>query len=384
MEGVVRLVAHRTRAAVRGARPGPAAAGRGAGRTPPSGWRAAIGAAPLAPVLAAAAQNRRPMSLPGLGAEPGTVAVAPIMVNHDVVAHLVDGARRRRSGAGAGAGRRPEPAAHRARGHHLRDHPGPRAGGRRGRGAGPHRAGRGPAAGPRPRRRRGRALGRPPRLPARRRAPRVRGGRARTSPAAPGPAGRPPADAGARPSGPSCAAIPDAIVAVRETEVVAVALVPPGSRAGLDGVRTLAQQCRAAIVERYPEVTVVAGDRRLLPAAGGDLPVLRARRAGPSTPRPGWAPRPAVVAYDDLGIHRLLLQVPDLGELRSFATAVLGDLVRDRAGPSCCRPCRPGSGPAAARSAPPARCTCTPTPSATGSGGSRRSPACGWTTTRTG
>jgi DNA-binding PucR family transcriptional regulator len=37
-----------------------------------------------------------------------------------------------------------------------------------------------------------------------------------------------------------------------------------------------------------------------------------------------------VVAYDDLGIHRLLLQVPDLAELRSFATAVLGELIRDR------------------------------------------------------
>ncbi len=48
-----------------------------------------IGAGPLAPVLAAAAQNRRPMSLPGLGTETGTIAVAPIMVNHDVVAHLV-------------------------------------------------------------------------------------------------------------------------------------------------------------------------------------------------------------------------------------------------------------------------------------------------------
>ena len=39
---------------------------------------------------------------------------------------------------------------------------------------------------------------------------------------------------------------------------------------------------------------------------------------------------PAVLAFDDLGVHRLLLQVPDLGELRAFATSVLGDLVRDR------------------------------------------------------
>ena len=159
-----------------GARAGPAAAGRGARPGPPNGWSPAIGAAPLAPVLAAAAQNRRPMSLPGLGAETGTIAVAPIMVNHDVVAHLVTVRPAAPDPVRPGAGRRPEPAAHRARGDHLRDHPGPRTGGRRGRRPGPHRADRGPAAGPGPRRRRGRALGRPPRLPARRRAPRVRGG----------------------------------------------------------------------------------------------------------------------------------------------------------------------------------------------------------------
>jgi len=34
----------------------------------------------------------------------------------------------------------------------------------------------------------------------------------------------------------------------------------------------------------------------------------------------------AVAAFEDLGIHRLLLQVPDLAELRSFAADVLGKL----------------------------------------------------------
>jgi sugar diacid utilization regulator len=121
--------------------------------------------------------------------------------------------------------------------------------------------------------------------------------------------------------------IPDAIVVVRESEVVAVALVPPG-RAGPDDVRALASQCRGAIVDRFPDVTVVAG-------IGGCCrqPVeisrsyAEARRAIDAAARMGTTP--GVVAYDDLGIHRLLLQVPDLGELRSFATAVLGDLVRD-------------------------------------------------------
>ena len=35
-----------------------------------------------------------------------------------------------------------------------------------------------------------------------------------------------------------------------------------------------------------------------------------------------------VVAFEDLGIHRLLLQVPDLAELRLFATEILGELGR--------------------------------------------------------
>jgi DNA-binding PucR family transcriptional regulator len=38
-----------------------------------------------------------------------------------------------------------------------------------------------------------------------------------------------------------------------------------------------------------------------------------------------------VVAFEDLGIHRLLLQVPDLEELRSFAREVLGALTAHEA-----------------------------------------------------
>jgi sugar diacid utilization regulator len=326
MEGVVRLVAHRTRAAVVVLGPAQqplAAAPAGAAER----LESALGAGRLAPVLAAAAQNRRPMSLPGLGTESGTIAVAPIMVNHDVVAHLVtvrsaDPAPsgpeldddlnllltehaaticgiilgRERAVAAAGARARTElieglllardrddGEAERWAGHlgflldvdhhvfavSILDEHGA------GNGAAPDRS---------------RMLALAERAILRK--------------------------------------IPDAIVAVRETEVVAVALVPPGSKAGLDDVRALAHQCRAAIVERYPEVTVVAG-------IGGccrqPVEISRsygeARRAIDAAARMGTTP--AVVAYDDLGIHRLLLQVPDLGELRSFATAVLGDLVRE-------------------------------------------------------
>ena len=328
MEGVVRLVAHRTRAAVvvLGAAQQPlAAAPAGAAER----LLTAIGAGPLAPVLAAAAQNRRPMSLPGLGTEPGTVAVAPIMVNHDVVAHLVTV----RSAGGPTSGPELDDDLNLL----LTEHAATIC---------------------------GIILGRE-------RAVAAAGARARTELVeglllardrddgeaerwaghlgflhgvehhvfavaildGPGPA----STAAPTPDRPRMLAlaerailrtIPDAIVAVRETEVVAVALVPPGSKAGLDSVRALAQQCRSAIVERYPEVTVVAG-------IGGccrqPVEISRsygeARRAIDAAARMGTTP--AVVAYDDLGIHRLLLQVPDLGELRSFATSVLGDLVRE-------------------------------------------------------
>ncbi len=333
MEGVVRLVAHRTRAAVvvlgPAQQPLAAAPADAAARL-----EAAIGAAPLAPVLAAAAQNRRPMSLPGLGVEPGTIAVAPIMVNHDVVAHLVSlrtpapgsGPEldddlnllltehaaticgiilgRERAVAAAGARARTELVeglllardrddgeAERWAGHlgflaGVEHHvfavailDGPDSGG-----AGHRGTDEMPAPD------RSRMLAPAERVILRR--------------------------------------IPEAIVAVRESEVVAVALVPADSKVGLDAVRSLAQQCRNAIVERYPDVSVVAG-------IGGCCrqPVeisrsyAEARRAIDAAARMGTTP--AVVAFDDLGIHRLLLQVPDLGELRSFATAVLGDLVRD-------------------------------------------------------
>jgi sugar diacid utilization regulator len=327
MDGVVRLVAHRTRAAVvvlgSGQQPLAAAPAGSADRL-----ATVIGAGPLAPVLAAAAQNRRPMSLPGLGTETGTITVAPIMVNHDVVAHLVTV----RPAAAA-----PGPELDDDLNLLLTEHAATVC---------------------------GIILGRE-------RAVAAAGGRARAElieglllarDRDDGEAERWAGHLGfllgvehhvfavalldgvgeRQPEGSTpdrsrmlalaeravLRAIPDAIVAMRDTEVVAVALVPPGTGAGLDGVRALAQRCRAAIVERHPDVTVVAG-------IGGccrqPMEISRsyqeARRAIDAAARMGTTP--AVVAYDDLGIHRLLLQVPDLGELRSFATSVLGDLVRE-------------------------------------------------------
>jgi sugar diacid utilization regulator len=110
----------------------------------------------------------------------------------------------------------------------------------------------------------------------------------------------------------------DAIVSARESEVVVVAAATPD-------VRKLAQACLARLAELFPGARVVIG-------IGGTCrepeEIARsydqARRTTQTLWRLGRAG--AVAAFEDLGIHRLLLQVPDLAEVRSFGTEVLGKL----------------------------------------------------------
>jgi len=92
VDGVVRLVARRTRGnvAVVGARSGSepdvlSAAPPGAGERS----TAAVGAARLAAVLGAAAQNRRAVSLSAMGADGAGVVIVPVLVGHDVAGHLM-------------------------------------------------------------------------------------------------------------------------------------------------------------------------------------------------------------------------------------------------------------------------------------------------------
>ena len=117
---------------------------------------------------------------------------------------------------------------------------------------------------------------------------------------------------------------PDAIISVRDGEV---AMVLPGN--GHDGpgsrARKLGSLCVARLGELFPEVAVTVG-------IGGPchdpgeirLAYAQAGRTVETVRRMGRAGR--VVAFGDLGIHRLLLQVPDLAELRRFAHEVLGGL----------------------------------------------------------
>lgn len=119
--------------------------------------------------------------------------------------------------------------------------------------------------------------------------------------------------------------VPDAIVAAREHEVVAVVPVRSVGAAGFDELRRLGSDCAAAVAERHPGTTLVVGlGGACRTPAEISRSYAQARSAIEATTRMG---RTGVIAFEDLGIQRLLLQVPDLAELRAFAADVLGGLL---------------------------------------------------------
>ena len=121
---------------------------------------------------------------------------------------------------------------------------------------------------------------------------------------------------------------PDAIISARESEVVVVTAAPdsqgPAAPTALDA-RRLAHACLARLGELFPAAQVVIGiggicrDPRDVARS-----YAQAQRTTQTLKRLGRAG--TVSAFADLGILRLLLQVPDLAELRSFAADVLGKL----------------------------------------------------------
>ncbi len=116
---------------------------------------------------------------------------------------------------------------------------------------------------------------------------------------------------------------PEAIVSARESEVVVVAAAL--GQPGLADPRRLGQACLVRLAELFPGVPAVIG-------IGGTCTapeeIARSYDQAQRTTQTQWRLGRAgtVAAFEDLGIHRLLLQVPDLGELRSFAAEVLGKL----------------------------------------------------------
>jgi sugar diacid utilization regulator len=118
---------------------------------------------------------------------------------------------------------------------------------------------------------------------------------------------------------------PDAIVSAREAEVVIVAAAPDEPGPAAMDARRLAHACLARLAELFPAAKVVIGiggicrDPRDVARS-----YAQAQRTTQTLRRLGR--QSTVSAFGDLGILRLLLQVPDLAELRSFAADVLGKL----------------------------------------------------------
>jgi len=118
--------------------------------------------------------------------------------------------------------------------------------------------------------------------------------------------------------------MPGAITSIRDDEVVVVVPEPTGQQPGA-GADRLAAGCRARMRDTFPEAVVTIGiggtcrDSADIARSYG-----QARRTIDAAARLGRQGQ--VVAFEDLGVHRLLLQVPDLAELRSFAAEILGKL----------------------------------------------------------
>jgi PucR C-terminal helix-turn-helix domain/GGDEF-like domain len=112
--------------------------------------------------------------------------------------------------------------------------------------------------------------------------------------------------------------MPGAITSIREDEVVI--MVPEPAEAS-----RLSSGCLARMRDLFPETVITIG---IGGACRDPADIARsygqARRTIDAVVRLGRQGQ--VVAFEDLGIHRLLLQVPDLGELRVFAAEILGKL----------------------------------------------------------
>jgi len=117
---------------------------------------------------------------------------------------------------------------------------------------------------------------------------------------------------------------PGAITSIRDDEVVVVVPEPADQHPDAEAGR-LAAGCRARMRDTFPEAVVTIGiggscrDPADIARSYG-----QARRTIDAVQRLGRQGQ--VVAFEDLGVHRLLLQVPDLAELRSFAAEILGKL----------------------------------------------------------
>ncbi|GAA4870753.1 PucR family transcriptional regulator [Actinomycetospora straminea] len=123
------------------------------------------------------------------------------------------------------------------------------------------------------------------------------------------------------------AAAPTALTVVRDTETVAV--VPEAADPGAVGAACARRLARGRVPDpdaHWPVTVAVGGTVR----EPGEIATSydQARRTLVAARRLGRSGR--VLRFDDLGVHRLLLQIPDPEAARAFAHEVLGRLATDR------------------------------------------------------
>jgi sugar diacid utilization regulator len=114
------------------------------------------------------------------------------------------------------------------------------------------------------------------------------------------------------------------VTVVRDGEVV---VLLPDDPPGGPTATQLATECLVYCRDLFPDVRITTGMSAVSDGASGlSRAYDEARRTVSAAAR--LRRHGEVVTFESLGIHRLLLQLPDLGELRGFAEDVLGPLLR--------------------------------------------------------
>ena len=118
---------------------------------------------------------------------------------------------------------------------------------------------------------------------------------------------------------------PEGVVTSRTDEVVAILPAAKLPASHPEQARALARAFAAAVTEHHLGIAAIGIGGPSPAAAGISRAYTEARRALTVSERMGEFG--GVTAFADLGIHRLLVRIPDITELRTFAGEVLGELL---------------------------------------------------------
>jgi sugar diacid utilization regulator len=119
---------------------------------------------------------------------------------------------------------------------------------------------------------------------------------------------------------------PEATVMTRGEEIVAVFPISAPDPGGVDAVTTLVRRCKESVESQFAGVTLAVGIGNCYEGAGLIARSYAEARHAVDTGRM-LSGLGGVVVFSDLGIHRLLVRVRDVDDLRTFAHDVLGTLI---------------------------------------------------------